>query len=393
MRWTAAAVVLCLAAAAQAGVTDVPVPKAPPGGAATPAHHWGGNHGVGGSVPSQDNSLIDKPCTYTPAVMPDYATLADPAHRITACNDTRLTDKQQAACLACIRIRHRDACLKATAAKYYGDFGTWLDNSTCFVDVRAEITNPFTQQVFPTAMLTWDLWGYGANNQLLLESVSGSFVCTLRKGKRLCEGTIARPAYLKTGWMYIGREIWTNRLAAVLEWRKNTTCNRYPPDTAVCPALPEPYKFDYIMKLPFAEVGTQMKPGGDTFNVILKNDFRLKGARSVRWRVQVPGRQNRGATAPMFVGLMDDSTYFSACTPDDTFTTATCNFNASLALPGTACFARDCWGSYDFKGSPSDDMNLVVAYKRSTIYLGAPWVINATETPPQTVSVNFVASG
>jgi len=28
-------------------------------------------------------------------------------------------------------------------------------------------------------------------------------------------------------------------------------------------------------------------------------------------------------------------------------------------------------------------MNLVVAYKRSTIYLGAPWVINATETPPQ----------
>lgn len=52
--------------------------------------------------------------------MPDYATLADPAHRITACNDTRLTDKQQAACLACIRIRRRDACLKATAATYYG---------------------------------------------------------------------------------------------------------------------------------------------------------------------------------------------------------------------------------------------------------------------------------
>lgn len=63
MRWTAAAVVLCLAAAAQAGVTDVPVPKAPPGGAATPAHHWGGAHGGGGSTPAQDNSLIDKPCT------------------------------------------------------------------------------------------------------------------------------------------------------------------------------------------------------------------------------------------------------------------------------------------------------------------------------------------
>ncbi len=32
----------------------------------------------------------------------------------------------------------------------------------------------------------------------------------------------------------------------------------------------------------------------------------MQGARSVRWRVQVPRRQNRGATAPMFVGLMDD---------------------------------------------------------------------------------------
>ena len=33
----------------------------------------------------------------------------------------------------------------------------------------------------------------------------------------------------------------------------------------------------------------------------------LQGARKVEWSVRVPRHQNRGQTAPMFVGLMNDT--------------------------------------------------------------------------------------
>lgn len=77
------------------------------------------------------------------------------------------------------------------------------------------------------------------------------------------------------------------------------------------------------------------------------------------WRTQHEARlvncRGNNPTAPPAAPILLPSTYFSACAPDDTFATATCNFNASLALPGTACYGRDCWGSYDFKGSSSDE--------------------------------------
>lgn len=38
----------------------------------------------------------------------------------TACNDTRLEALEQAACLKCISLRRRDACLKTTSDTFWG---------------------------------------------------------------------------------------------------------------------------------------------------------------------------------------------------------------------------------------------------------------------------------
>ena len=61
-------------------------------------------------------------CSYTPAVFPrKYVSkpdfLRDP---LLACNDTRLTATQQAACLKCISIRRRDTCLATVSDTFWG---------------------------------------------------------------------------------------------------------------------------------------------------------------------------------------------------------------------------------------------------------------------------------
>ncbi len=58
------------------------------------------------------------PHSYTPAII-NSASGALPSPPITACNDARLSAGQQAACLKCIGIKRRDACLKTTAATYW----------------------------------------------------------------------------------------------------------------------------------------------------------------------------------------------------------------------------------------------------------------------------------
>ncbi len=53
--------------------------------------------------------------SYTPAVVPGMTRANTPPNVITACNDTRLSPSQQAACLRCTSIRRRDACLRTTS--------------------------------------------------------------------------------------------------------------------------------------------------------------------------------------------------------------------------------------------------------------------------------------
>lgn len=63
--------------------------------------------------------------SYTPAVLSPYTDketfVATP--RLTTCRDPSLSAAQQAACMACLSIRDRRACLARTAATFYGAGG------------------------------------------------------------------------------------------------------------------------------------------------------------------------------------------------------------------------------------------------------------------------------
>ncbi|KAI7839583.1 hypothetical protein COHA_006650 [Chlorella ohadii] len=197
--------------------------------------------------------------------------------------------------------------------------------------------------------------------------------CTLTKGTKVCQGSIDRPAFIKTEpYLGIYQEIYTNRLAAVLEWQKtNATCLNAPAETGTCAALPEPYKFDYVLrvtehpckpripqsnkaaktlKVPYAEVGTLMYAGGKQFDVTRATYYYLEGARSVQWSMRVP--RQKGPMSPMFVAVINVTT-----------------------------------GSYTFSGPATAQHGLMVAYPRFTYNTNMPWILNATETPTQIVDI------
>lgn len=74
-------------------------------------------------------SSSNPPRSYTPAVFqPILVEVSEftNAKTITACNDTRLTATQQAACAKCIGIKRRDACLATVSDTYWG-----VDQSSC----------------------------------------------------------------------------------------------------------------------------------------------------------------------------------------------------------------------------------------------------------------------